>query len=72
MSPPDGTNWPALLDHHELGLILNGDDVDELRELHDRLSDQLGAVKDRLHELEESGGNPELREQRSDYWLAVI
>jgi hypothetical protein len=67
---PEGTHFPALLDDAEFALILAGDDLDELRELHDRLSDQLGAVKARLWELEQAAGNPELREQRRDYYAS--
>jgi hypothetical protein len=46
------TNWPGILDAHELDLVLAGDDIDELRELHDTLSDQLGKVDRRIFDLE--------------------
>jgi hypothetical protein len=64
---PEGTHFPALLDDAELALILAGDDLDELRELHDRLSDQLGAVKNRIWELEQVARYVEWRDMRSNY-----
>ena len=66
MSAPDGTHYPGLLDQHELDLIIDGDDLDELRGLCDRLSDQIGAVKARIWELEDRAGHAEWRAERSN------
>lgn len=61
------TDFPALLDEHEFMWLLECDDLDELRGLHDALSGKLGKVEARIHELEENRGNPEERELRRDY-----
>lgn len=64
------TDFPALLDDHEFMWLLESDDLDELRGLHDTLSDKLGRVEARIHALEEDRGNPEERELRSDYFAS--
>lgn len=66
------TDFPQLLDLHELSWLLESDDLDELRGLHDALSDQLGKVDARIHELEQDRGNPEERELRRDYRASVL
>ena len=50
---PDGTDWPQILDSHEFNLILATGDIDELNDLRSRLSEQLEAVRERLHEIED-------------------
>lgn len=44
--------------------------ADRLSLLIDKLSDHLGAVKNRIWELEEARGNPELRELWSDFYAS--
>lgn len=66
------TDFPQLLDEHEFLWLLESDDLDELRGLHDALSDQLGRVDARIHELQEDRGNQEERELRRDYHRSVL
>ena len=44
------------------------DDTDLLHERLDELSDEQGWIESRLWALAEDRGNPEGREQQSDYW----
>jgi hypothetical protein len=46
------TDFPALLDEHEFGWLLESGDLDELRELHDTLSNKLAKVEKRIFDLE--------------------
>jgi hypothetical protein len=65
-------DFPALLDAHELDLLLDSDDLDEMRALHDRLSDIRAMLDWRIREIEGVDAAAEERELICDYQHSVL
>jgi hypothetical protein len=70
----DDIDWPALLDaiEAEIDRAIAEDNIDDLRGIHDGLSNQLGKAETGIHALEEDRGNPEGRELRREYYRSVL
>lgn len=66
------TDFPALLDYQEFVWVLESDDLDELRELHDTLSDMLAKLDWHIRELEDRDARAAERELILYYQASVL